>query len=203
MRQTKPFHAEARPAALHDAAADNLRYIRDTMERASAFTGVPGWGGVAMGLTAFVAATLAYRQPTPERWLLVWLGGAGVAALIGAAAMLWKAGSAGVPLSSGPGRRFALSFAPPILVGAALTAALFRADLTALLPGVWLLSYGTGVVTGGAFSIRVVPIMGACFMALGIVALFLPAAWADALMAAGFGLLHLVFGLIIAWRYGG
>jgi hypothetical protein len=203
MRQTKPFHTEAKPTALHDAAADNLRYIRDTMERASAFTGVPGWGGVAMGMTALGAAFLASRQATPDRWLLVWLGEAGVAALLGAAAMLWKSTTAGVPLGSGPGRRFALSFAPPILLGAGLTAALFRADLTLLLPGVWLLSYGTGVVTGGAFSVRVVPIMGGCFMALGAAALFLPGAWGDLLMAAGFGLLHIVFGLIIAWRYGG
>jgi|SRR5882672_1738089 len=203
MRQTRPYRPGAEPIALHEKAADNLSFIRDTMERSATFTGVPGWGGVAMGGTALVAAFLAHQQPFGDRWLMVWLGEAAVGALIGAAAMFWKASTAGVPLSSGPGRRFALSYAPPVLVGAVLTIALFRSGLTTLLPGVWLLLYGTGVVTGGAFSVRTVPVMGACFMLLGTAALFAPISWGDALMALGFGGLHIVFGLAIAWRHGG
>lgn len=203
MRQTRPYRPGAEPVALHEKAADNLSFIRDTMERSATFTGVPGWGGVAMGGTAVVAAYLAHQQSSSDRWLLVWLGEALVAALIGSAAMFWKASAAGVPLGSGPGRRFALSYAPPVLVGAVLTVALYRAGLIHLLPGTWLLLYGTGVVTGGAFSVRTVPVMGACFMVLGAVALFTPAAWGDGLMALGFGGLHVAFGLAIAWRHGG
>jgi len=201
--QPHSFRPGSEPAALQDKAADNLRFIRDTMERSATFTGVPGWGGVAMGLTALLAAWLAHRQPTVDRWLLVWFGEAGVAALLGVGALLWKSSAAGVPLGSGPGRRFALSFAPPLLVGALLTMALYRAGATALLPGAWLLLYGTGVVTGGAFSVRVVPVMGACFMLLGAVALFAPASWGDGMMALGFGGLHIGFGLVIARRHGG
>jgi hypothetical protein len=199
----RPLRPGTEPVALHDKAADNLRFIRDTMERSATFTGVPGWGGVAMGLSALLAAWLAHRQPTADRWLLVWLGEAGVAGLIGAGAMFWKSGDAGVAIGSGPGRRFALSYAPPILVGALLTMALYRAGAVGLLPGAWLLLYGTGVVTGGAFSVRVVPVMGACFMLLGAMALFAPASWADGLMALGFGGLHIGFGLVIARRHGG
>jgi hypothetical protein len=201
--QPRPFRPGSEPAALHDKAADNLRFIRDTMERSATFTGVPGWGGVAMGLTALLAAWLAHRQPTVDRWLLVWFGEAGVAALLGVGALLWKSSAAGVPLGSGPGRRFVLSYSPPILVGALLTMALYRAGAAALLPGAWLLLYGTGVVTGGAFSVRVVPVMGACFMLLGAVALFAPASWGDGMMALGFGGLHIGFGLVIARRHGG
>jgi hypothetical protein len=203
MRLTRPYRAGAPPAALHEKAADNLSFIRDTMARSATFTGVSGWGGVAMGGTALVAAFLAHQQPSGDRWLLVWLGEAAVAALVGTAALFWKASSSGMPLGSGPGRRFALSYAPPVLVGGVLTVALYRAGLIPLLPGVWLLLYGTGVVTGGAFSVRTVPVMGACFMVLGAVALFAPSNWGDALMALGFGGMHIAFGLAIAWRHGG
>jgi len=126
-----------------------------------------------------------------------------VAIAIGALAMQRKASVAQVPVLSGPARRFVLSFAPPLLVGALLTIVLYRAGLYAAIPGTWLVLYGTGIVTGGAFSVRVVPVMGLCFMALGAVALFCPLPWGTWFLIAGFGGLHLVFGLIIARRFGG
>jgi len=191
------------PLALEARAMDNLRYIRETMEGASAFTAVPGAGGMLMGVTALVAAFIASMQSTPALWLGVWIVDAAVSCLIGAVAMLQKARKAQTPLLSQPGRRFALSLAPPLVAGALLTLFLFRAESVAILPGLWLLLYGAGVMTGGAFSVRVVPAMGMTFMALGTVALFSPAAWGDIFMAVGFGGLHLIFGAIIAWRYGG
>jgi hypothetical protein len=188
---------------LTDRAIENLRFIRDTMERAGAFTAVPGWGGVGMGVTALVAAWLASRQPTVERWMLTWVAEGWLAFAIGGIAMVRKAAAGETPISSKPGRRFVLAYTPPILVGALLTVALYRAGLTALLPGAWLLLYGAAVVTGGALSVPVVPVMGACFMLLGAVALFTPASWGNLLMAMGFGGIHLGFGAWIARRYGG
>ena len=201
LRPLRPTPAE--PPALHHRAMENLRFIRETMERAGAFTAVPGWGGVVMGLSAIVAAVLASRQATADRWLLVWMGEAALGSLIGAIAVISKASATQVPLSTGPGRRFALSYAPPMLVAVVLTAVFYRAGLTDVMPGMWLLLYGTAVVTGGAFSVPVVPVMGLCFMALGTVTLVAPAVWRDWFMAAGFGGIHIVFGLIIARRYGG
>ncbi|HXN24813.1 MAG TPA: hypothetical protein VOA41_18930 [Candidatus Dormibacteraeota bacterium] len=191
------------PIAIDARAADNLRYIREAMERAGEFTAVPGWGGVAMGATALLAAVWAARQTTPRLWLAVWLVEAVVAITIAATSAARKSHRARMPLFSGPGRKFALSFAPPILVGALLTVVLFRAGLVTALPGTWLLLYGTAVVTGGAFSVRIVPVMGLCFMALGVAAFFSPERWNDHFMAAGFGCLQILFGLIIAKRYGG
>lgn len=173
------------------------------MERAGSFTAVPGWGQVGVGATALVAALLAARQPTPELWLATWLGEAVVALGIGGATMVRKAFAVNDPLLSGPGRRAGLSFLPPMVVGGLLTVALSRAGLWHALPGTWLLLYGTGFVTGGAFSVRIVPVMGVCFMTLGAVALLGPAAWGNWLMAAGFGALHIVFGTLIARRHGG
>src|SRR6266567_5781818 len=191
------------PPALHDRAIDNLRYIRETMERASAFTAVPGWGQVVIGVTALAATYLATQQPTPRGWLFVWVAEAIISLLIAGWLMDRKARSLGVPLLSGPGRKVAFSLSPPMIVGALLTIALFRAGLVSAIPAVWLLLYGTGVVTGGMFSVSVVPVMGICFMALGAAALFAPASLGNWLMAAGFGGLHIIFGLIIARKYGG
>jgi hypothetical protein len=191
------------PQPLRDRALDNLKFIRSTMERAGSFTAVPGWGMVVVGATALAATWLGLRQAYASDWLAVWLGEAVLGVIVGGAAMVQKARAANDPLLSGPGRRFGLSFLPPIFVGALLTFALHQAQLFSLMTGTWLLLYGTAVATAGAFSVRIVPLLGVCFMVLGAVALFLPLSAWPWFMAAGFGGLHIVFGLIIARRYGG
>ena len=198
-----PSQSDEPVRPLGDHAAENLRFIRETMERSASFTAVPGWGGVFMGVIALVAAWVASRQTDPSTWLAVWLACAVVAVVTGGTAMLLKAKSTGHSLLRGPGRRFALSFAPPLTAGAVLTAMLAARGQTALLPGVWLLCYGAAVVTGGAFSVKVVPSTGLLFMALGAASFVCPPGWGDALMAAGFGGLHIVSGSLIARRYGG
>jgi hypothetical protein len=190
------------PPALHERAMDNLKYIRETMERATAFTGISGWGQVAIGITALVASFLAAHKPF-KGWLSVWVAEAVIALLIAGWSMDRKARAAKMPLLSGPGRKVAFSLSPPIFAGGIVTVVLYRAGLTDAIPGLWLLLYGTGVVTGGMFSVSAVPIMGLCFMALGAAAFLVPAGFADWFMAAGFGGLHIVFGVIIARRYGG
>lgn len=191
------------PPALHDRAMDNLRFIRETMERASSFTAVPGWGQFAIGITALFAALVASQQKTFAEWLAVWLVEAVISLAVAGWTMYWKAHASDTPLLSQPGRKLIINLSPPMFVGALLTIVFYRTGLTALLPGLWLLLYGTGVVTGGAFSVRPVPVMGLCFMFIGAGALFCPDAWGDAFMAAGFGLLHIIFGLHIARNYGG
>jgi hypothetical protein len=198
-----PRPSKREPIPIDARAADHLRYIRETMERAAEFTAVPGWGGVAMGVTAIAAAYAASRQATPRAWLAIWLVEAFVAVAVAASSAATKAHRANAMLFSGPGRKFLLSFTPPILVGGLLTFALFRAGIPAALPGVWLLLYGTAIVTGGAFSVRAVPMMGLCLMGFGAVALFAPADWGNAFMALGFGVLQIGFGLWIARHHGG
>src|SRR5215207_3896566 len=190
MHRPRPTSTPADPPALHSRAMDNLRFIRETMEQAAAFTAVSGWGTVAAGGVALVAAYVASVQPTVERWLGVWLTTAATALVVSGTATTRKAARAQMPLLSGPGRKFVLGFSPPMLVGALLTLVLFRAGLVEVLPGLWLLLYGTAVVAAGAFSARIVPVMGLTFMTLGAVALFVPPAWHEGLLAAGFGGLH-------------
>jgi len=192
-----------RPVLLHDHAAENLRFIRDAMERAAAFTAVPGWGGVTVGLTALVVAAIAGTRYDSFRWLAAWLIEAALAVAIAVVAMTRKAGRSGAPLLAAPTRRFALAYLPPLAAGAVLTALFAANGLGPRLPAMWLLLYGTALTSGGAFSVRIVPIMGAAFMALGIVAVALPPEYGEWLMAAGFGGLHIGFGLVIARHYGG
>jgi hypothetical protein len=191
------------PSPIVERAADNLRFIRDAMERASAFTAVPGRGGVAMGATALLAAAVSPLARSPQEWLGIWLAEAVLAITIGLTAMAWKARRAAVPLFAGAARRFLLSLCAPLAAGALLTLALERAGRFGLLPGVWLLLYGAAVAAGGAFAVRVVPVMGLLFMLLGAACLFSPPSWGTGYLAAGFGGLHIGFGIWIARRHGG
>jgi hypothetical protein len=187
---------------MQERAMDNLRYIRQTMERAGTFTAVSGWGEVVIGCTAIAAALIASRL-SRSGWVITWLVEAALAAGVAILFMAAKARAAGMPLLTGPVRKLVLSFSPPMLVGVLLTAVFVNRGLESLLPGSWMLLYGTGVVTAGTYSVSIVPVMGTAFMLLGACTLFAPAAWATALMVAGFGGLHIMFGTLIARRYGG
>ena len=190
-------------ASFGDSPADDLRFIRDTMERSAAFTAVSGWGYIVLGCTALSAAWLASRQISPFTWLRVWLAEGLLAAAIGLLSCTWKANRRGLPLFSGPARKVALSLAPPLVAGAFLTFLLYRAGQVGALPATWLLLYGAGIITGGAFSVAILPVMGVCFMLLGGLAVLAPVAWGNPFLGAGFGGLHILFGLLIARRHGG
>jgi hypothetical protein len=196
-------HGSAPPARTAPEVFEDLRFIRDTMERSSAFTAVSGWGQVLLGGTAVAAAWLAAGQVSPFAWLRVWLAEGLLAVAIGLLSCTWKANRRGLPLFSGPARKVILGLAPPLVSGAFLTFLLFRAGLQSALPATWLLLYGAGIMTGGAFSVPIVPVMGVCFMLLGGLAVLGPAAWGSWFLAAGFGGLHILFGLLIARRHGG
>lgn len=195
--------SQPEPPALHDRAMDNLRYIRETMELATAFTGISGWGEIAIGITALAASAVAALQTTFNAWLAVWIAEGLISLLIAGWSMDRKTRSIKMPLGSGPGRKAVFSLTPPMIAGGLLTIVLVQAGLTNAIPGVWLLLYGTGVITGGMYSVKVVPIMGICLMALGALALFSPPAFANWFMAVGFGGLHVVFGAIIVRKHGG
>ena len=221
MPADRPSLRRHEPARPPDAsAASSLRFIRETMARTGTFTAVPGWGGVAMGATALIAALFAARQATVWEWLMVWTAAACVAVVVGVGTTWAKARRGGDPLTSGAGRKFVLGLLPALLAGLVLTVAIYfyevgaggeyfarRAPLLTasrqLLPGLWLILYGAGVAGAGMFSVRLVPMMGTLFMLAGVLALLAPAGWGDAFMAAGFGGLHIAFGAVIATRHGG
>jgi hypothetical protein len=204
MAAVRPIRPERpEPVSLHVQAMDNLRFIRNTMETAGAFTAVPGKGGMLMGSTAIFAAYAAHLSANPNAWLRVWLGEAVLALSIGFWFSWRKAARNSTPLLSKPFRRFVLAMAPSVFVGALLTFVMHQRGLTQLIPAMWLLLYGSAVTSSGAFSVRVVPMMGLSFLALGSFATLAPVTMADPLLALGFGGFHLVFGWVILKRYGG
>jgi len=190
------------PIPMDRHAADNLRFIRDTMERAAAFTAVPGWGGVIIGITALGAGAVAFGRPLRAQFL-IWCSEALLALAIAGLALRVKSKRLALSLQSRPARRALLSFMPPLLAGAILTVVLYRLQIFGVTPGVWLLLYGAAVVTGGAFSVRIVPVMGLCFMCVGALSVFAPSQWGNMFLTLGFGGLHIAFGVVIARRYGG
>ena len=190
-------------AALNERAIESLEFIRTTMARSAPFTAVSGAGGIAMGVLALVAAAIARSSSSNEQWLTVWVLSAAVAVPVGFVLMRAKARRHDLALWSAAGRRFAQGFVPAIAAGAVLTFGLVRADAVDLVPAVWLLLYGAGVLAGSSSSVPVLAWLGALFMVLGVVSLFTPPALRDLWLAAGFGALQIGFGAYIARNHGG
>lgn len=172
------------------------------MERAASFTAVPGWGGVIIGCSAISAGAVAFGH-TLKWQFIAWLIEAAVAVGIAFWSVREKSRRLGISLPSKAARRALLSFTPPLFAGAVLTAVLYREHMLQMVPGLWLLLYGASVLTGGASSVKIVPVMGMCFMLLGTLSLVSPVEWGEAFLVLGFGLTHIVFGLVIARRHGG
>ena len=191
------------PPHLAERAADNLRFIRSAMENSSRFTDVSGAGMLLIGVSAVGATLVAAARPSELAAMLVWEAEAVVAVTIGLVATLHKARGRWQRLLAAPARKFVLGLAPPLAAGGVLTIVLQRDGLFDLLPGMWLAVYGAAVAAAGAFSVRILPALGFSFMAVGSIAFLAPAAWAGWLLGLGFGGLHIVFGAIIARRYGG
>lgn len=203
---TAPSRRSAEPPALHDRAADNLRFIRDTMAKAGAFTSVSGSGTMLIGGVGIAATVLSKRiriETEPSRWLILWIAAAVICGVISIVTIRAKAARTEQSLTAGPARRFVLAFAPAMVAGVILTVALVAENQMALLPAVWLTVYGAAVTAGGSLSVRPVPLMGAAFLLLGAIASAAPQSAHTALLGAGFGGLHLMFGFWIARSYGG
>lgn len=189
--------------AIENDPQEELRYIREVMERSTEFSAISGAGLMAVGVIGVVASIYASLtfEPSPE-WTTFWCAVAACALVVSLVLTLRKAKRSGMSVSAGPGRKFALCLAPAIIGGAALTLGLFQHGLFELMPATWLLMYGAGFVAGGTYSVGNLPLFGGLFMLLGIASV-LTTIPADVLMGIGFGVLHLVMGLIIYRRYGG
>jgi hypothetical protein len=185
--------------AIDSHALGTLNYIRASIEAAGAFA-VPGIAGIAMGAVGALAAVATSLPGFAAHWLEIWLVAAIAASGIGVL-LIARQPERGFMLYPGPARKFVLSLCPALLAGAVLTEILWQQDHTALIPGVWLLLYGCAVLSASmrtsAAMIRPIVVMGALFVACGLVALQVSPRWHNIALGMGFGALHMIFGILI------
>lgn len=187
---------------LQQRAEHDLRFIRSAMARAEGMSSVSGLGGIWMGGVALVAAVLADARPTLPEQLLIWIGAAAVAVPLGTLACWRKGRRGGLFIHWDPVRRFLLCLVPTIAVAAVLTLRLWSSEPT-LIPAIWLMLYGCGVLAAGTYAVGAVVALGAAFIGLGVASLLLDPAWSNTVLAAGFGGLHIGFGFWVYRRHGG
>ena len=198
---------------MHERAMENLGFIRDALERSTPFTSVSGWGLVGMGLYSIGGGWVASLRLNAGWWIDCWVTVGIGGFLMGLVAMIWKMKQEPRPARMHALRHFASSLFPPIVAGAVLTEVFYEHHLSNLLSGMWLMLYGAGVTTGGAFSVRILPVMGLQFMALGTLSFYSPVTLqypllgtlraSDLYMMLGFGVFHILFGATIIKKYGG
>lgn len=186
----------ANTVQLDSHAAATLRYIRASMESAAAFA-VPGSTGIASGIVGLVAAIVSSVPALRSQWLLIWLAAAVVAALVGGALLLRQSSLGSLTIGGAPIRRFFIGLLPSLFAGAVMTWVLWLNAGERMIPGTWLLLYGCGLVAASAATTRAIGILGASFVASGLLALVLPQAWQIAMLGVGFGGLHIVFGYLM------
>lgn len=183
-------------------AEENLAYIRETMETASGFTAVSGWGLVGVGILGLAAAVATYMRPGGPADPIIWIPTAVLSIALSTTATARKVRQLEIPLWSGSFRKLAWVMIPALVAGGMLTLALGNAGAGLLIPGTWLALYGAAVAAGGTQSARDFRWMGICFLGLGAVSFFRPE-FNVLLLGVGFGGLHIAFGIRVARKYGG
>jgi hypothetical protein len=162
---------------------------------------VPGMAGIVMGIVGLLAAVVVSLPRWAPHWLGIWLGAVVIALTFGSALVARQIGLSGHARYWGPTRKFLLCLCPALLAGAVLTWVLYAVGAARVIPGMWLLLYGCAVLSAStvtsAGATRLVGIMGALFVALGAITFALPVAVHTAMLGLGFGVLHIVFGLLI------
>lgn len=177
-------------------AIATLRYIRKSMDAATSVA-VPGSSGIAMGCVGVAATALSYIPRLHEHWVSIWLLAAVVAAGLGGTLLARPSSLRSLAPLGVQFRKFGLCLFPSLFAGAVLTVVLWYSGQHRALAGMWLLLYGCGLVTVSIVTTSMIAAMGGLFIALGVVAFFVPASYQIFLLGLGFGGLHILFGILV------
>jgi hypothetical protein len=190
----------AAPVTIESRALGTLAYIRASIDSSSSMD-VPGMAGIVMGVIGVLAAILVSVPRWSAQWLGIWLSAAALALLFGGALVVRQYVRRGHTRYFGPARKFLLCLCPALFAGAVLTVVSWTAGMTGIIPGMWLLLYGCAVLSAGTVTIagisRLIGVMGALFAVLGVITFILPGAAHTIMLGLGFGVLHIVFGILI------
>jgi hypothetical protein len=187
---------QTKTVALDTHAAATLQYIRSTMDAAVSLS-IPGSAGIAMGTVGVVAAAMSSAPALHGYWLPIWLSAAVIAATLSGLRMARQSSLQGFTLFGAPVRKLLLCLFPGLFAGAVMTGVLWESANSHAIPGSWLLLYGCALVSASATTTRMIGILGGLFVVLGLVGFALPDQWQMAALGAGFGGLHLLFGVLI------
>ena len=157
--------------------------------------------GIVMGIIGILAAILVSLPRWTPHWLAIWLLAAVIALLLGGALVARQIAQRGHTRYLGPARKFLLCLCPALLAGAVLTWVLLTAGMSGVIPGMWLLLYGCAVVSASTATVtgiaRLIGIMGALFVVLGSITFALPPMTHTLMLGLGFGVVHIIFGILI------
>jgi hypothetical protein len=200
-RPSPAFTAQpAAPVTIESRALGTLAYIRASIDSSSSMD-VPGMAGIVMGVIGVLAAVAVSVPRWADHWLGIWLCAAAAALLLGSALVARQYVRRGHTRYFGPAKKFLLCLSPALFAGVVLTGVAWSAGLTGIIPGMWLLLYGCAVLSASTVTIagisRLIGVMGALFVVLGSTTFILPQAAHTFMLGLGFGVLHIVFGILI------
>jgi hypothetical protein len=181
---------------LDSHATATLRYIRSSMEGA-VLLAVPGSAGIVLGTMGLIATALCFVPTLRAYWVAIWLIAALLGAVVGSILLVRESSLRELRLVGTPLRKFALSLSPSLGAGLVMTAVHWFGGNLHAIPGTWLLLYGCALVAASAATTRIIAALGALFILFGLAALLLSDDFQILVLGAGFGGLHIVFGLLI------
>ncbi|MDP9046846.1 MAG: hypothetical protein M3N14_01835 [Bacteroidota bacterium] len=199
---------------------DELASIRSLMERSSKFISLSGLSGVLAGVYALIGAGIAYillqNNPVSGRlsFFEVWSNAVNLlfslititlVVLIASIATAFilssrKAKRRGQPVWSAASKSLLFHMSVPLVTGGIFIAILFYQGYDAFIIPAMLLFYGLSLVSASNFTFSDVKYLGLLQIALGLIAACIPQ-FGLLFWALGFGVLHIVYGSIMYFKY--
>lgn len=197
---------------------EDLSHIRSMMERSSRFISLSGLSGVFAGLAALIGAGYVYfifqregidyfdgdrnffGQALVRELVIVGTTILLAAIFSGYIFTANKSKKKGLKIWDSTTKRLLLTFTVPLVTGGVFCLALLFHHLFVWIAPATLIFYGIALVSAERYTLTDIKYLGYCQIVLGLVSLFF-LGWGLVFWAIGFGILHIVYGLIMHKKY--